>query len=72
MESCQMEGVVLVWFQDPEESGTFTTWEVFIVALQTRFGSMAYEDPMLTLTKLRQTPVKVNYKMQFEALSIQI
>lgn len=46
MESCHMDGEVLVWFQDPEESGTFTTWEVFIVALQTRFGSMAYEDPM--------------------------
>ena len=48
-----MEDEALVWFQDAEESGIFTSWDSFVKALHTRFGSSAYDDPMEALTKLR-------------------
>ena len=41
-------------------------------SLLTRFGNSAYEDPMKSLTRLRQTTSVVVYKGQFEALSNRI
>ena len=41
-------------------------------ALHTRFGALAYDDPMEALTKLRQVSSVSNYKAQFEALSNRI
>jgi hypothetical protein len=38
-------------------------------ALQVRFGFTAYNDPMESLTRLRQTSTVAAYKAQFEALS---
>ena len=72
MASFHMDGDALVWFQDSDENGVFATWEGFVDALLTRFGSTAYEDPMESLTKLRQTSNVVIYKGQFEALSNRI
>ena len=57
----------LVWFQDADESSLFTSWEPFVRALQIRFGSTAYNDPIETFTRLRQTSAQ--YKAQFKALS---
>ena len=69
MASFHMDGDALVWFQDSDENGVFATWEGFVDALLTRFGTAAYEDPMESLTKLRQTFNVVIYKGQFKALS---
>ena len=67
-----MEDEALVWFQDAEEFGQFTSWEVFVRALHVRFGASAYDDPMATLTSLRQGGLVAIYKGQFEALSNRI
>lgn len=67
-----MEGDALVWFQDSEEAGVFTSWEAFNKALYTRFGSMVYDDPMEDLHRLRQTTTVIVYKTQFEVLSNRI
>ena len=72
MASFHKEGDALVWFQDSDENGVFATWEGFLEALLTRFGSTAYEDPMESLTRLRQISNFVVYKGQFEALSNKI
>ena len=67
-----MEDETLIWFQDAEETGQFTSWEGFVRALHTRFGALAYDDLMEALTKLRQVSSVSNYKAQFEALSNRI
>ncbi|WJZ95606.1 hypothetical protein VitviT2T_014364 [Vitis vinifera] len=48
------------------------SWEGFVRALQTRFGSSPYEDPMEALIRLKQTSTVEDYKSQFEALSNQL
>lgn len=68
MASFHMEGEALVWFQDADEAGQFPTWDSFLQALQTRFGP-AYDDPMESLMKLRQSSTVGDYTAQFEALS---
>ena len=47
-------------------------WESLIQALHIRFGITAYDDPMETLTRLRQTASVSLYKAQFEVLSNRI
>jgi len=49
-----MEDEALVWFQDVKDAGQFTSWDAFIKALHIRFGTLAYDDPMEALPKLRQ------------------
>ena len=39
------------------------------MALQTRFGFTAYDDPMEALTRLKQTTTVISYKSNFEILS---
>ena len=51
------------------EASQFTSWEAFVKALHARFGTTAYDDPMETLTRLRQVDSVAIYKGQFEALS---
>jgi len=63
-----MEGDALIWFQDSDESGYFSTWNDFSEALLLRFGP-AYDDPMEAITRLRQTSTVTLYKTQFEVLS---
>ena len=72
MASFHMDGDALVWFQDSNENGVLATWEGFVDALLIRFGSTTYEDPMESLTRLRQTSNVVVYKGQFKALSNRI
>ena len=48
-----LEEETLIWFQDAEQAGGFPSWEVFIKALQTRFGVTAYDDPMEALIRLK-------------------
>jgi len=62
----------LVWIQDKEELGLFMSWEAFVKALQTQLGSVAYDDKMEALTRLRQISAVANYKEQFKALFNQI
>ena len=48
-----LEEEALVWFQDAEESGLyFTSLDAFVRALQVRFGTTTYGDPMEALTRL--------------------
>ena len=72
MASFDMDGDALVWFQDSDENGAFATWEGYVEALLTRFGSTTYKDPMESLIRLRKTSNVVVYKGQFEALSNRI
>nr|XP_023879731.1 uncharacterized protein LOC111992135 [Quercus suber] len=72
MASYHLDGEALIWFQDSEQAGGFVSWEVFIKALQTRFGTSAYDDPMEALTRLKQTTSVVSYKGNFEILSNRI
>ena len=60
-----MDSEALIWFQDSEEVGLFVDWESLIQALHIRFGATIYDDPMETLTRLRQTASVSLYKAQF-------
>ena len=62
LASYHMEDEALIWFQDAEEVGIFTSWEAFVRALHVRFGSSSYDDPMETLTKLKQVGSVYAYK----------
>ena len=65
MASYHLDGEALIWFQDAKQVGGFASWEVFIRALQTHFGTLAYDDPMEALTRLKQTTTAVSYKSNF-------
>ena len=60
----------LIWFQDCERS--LDSWETFVRAIQVKFGPSSYDDPMETLTMLKQTTTVAAYKSQFEMLSNRI
>ena len=66
LASYHMEEEALIWFQEVEEASQFTSWEAFVRALHIRFGATAYDDPMETLTRLRQVGsvvcIRVNLK----------
>lgn len=63
------EGRALVWFQELRSSNGLTTWNEFLKALQTRFGTGSYDDPMETLVKLKQTGSIEEFKSRFETLA---
>jgi hypothetical protein len=67
--SFHLEGEALIWFQDTEGTGQVNTWDSFYKSCITRFGPIAYDDPMESMTRLRQTSTVAVYKAQFEALS---
>jgi hypothetical protein len=67
--SFHMEGEALIWFQDADYSGLIGNWDSFAKACLVRFGPTSYDDPMESLTRLRQTHSVAAYKAQFEALS---
>ncbi|KAF5481388.1 hypothetical protein F2P56_002043 [Juglans regia] len=69
LTSFHMEGKALTWFQNLEESGQLTDWESFLKALLVHFGPNAYDDPMESLTRLRQMGSVEEYKDKFESLS---
>jgi hypothetical protein len=59
----------LIWFQDAEGTSQVNTWDSFYKSCITRFGPTAYDDPMESMTRLRQTSTVEVYKAQFEALT---
>lgn len=69
LASFYMEGQTLIWFQDLEDSRNLRNWEDFTRALLTRFGTNSYNDPMESLTRLKQNWIVEEYKSKFEALS---
>jgi hypothetical protein len=64
-----MEGKAITWYQELEETGILTNWEAFVKALQVRFGTSSYDDPMEALISIKQTSTVELYKTQFEMLS---
>lgn len=44
-------------------------WDVFVKAILLRFGVISYDDPMKSLTRLRQIDSMEEYKVKFEVLS---
>ena len=67
-----MDGEALAWFQEGGETGLFKDWETLVEAIQIRFGTTTYDDPMEALTRLRQSTIVVAYKLEFEALTNRI
>ncbi|XP_062109866.1 uncharacterized protein LOC133821735 [Humulus lupulus] len=63
-----LEGVSCTWFQWMEKSGSFTDWESFLRALQQRFGTSIYDDPLGRISKLTQKGRVSDYRAEFEAL----
>ena len=64
-----MEGRALAWFQWMTSNDQFTSWPVFLQALQTRFAPSQYEDPTGSLFKLTQRGLVDNYLSEFEDLA---
>ncbi|KAJ6865748.1 hypothetical protein NC652_037308 [Populus alba x Populus x berolinensis] len=58
--------------RDLEALGSITSWDGFTQSLLTRFGPFILDDPIKTLTRLRQTTIVEAYKSQFEILSNQL
>jgi hypothetical protein len=50
-----MEGKAITWYQELEETEILTSWEAFVKALQIRFGTSSYDDPMEALISIKQT-----------------
>jgi hypothetical protein len=69
LASYNIEGKALVWFQDLFHSGQLPNWDALTQALLKRFGSSAYDDPMESLTRLRQQTSVEDYKGKFKILS---
>ena len=67
--SFYMEGRALAWFQWMSNNGQFTSWPVFLHALQTRFAPSQFEDPIGALFKLTQKGTVSSYLSEFEALA---
>jgi hypothetical protein len=64
-----MEGKALSWFTALRSTNNLCSWDEFLVAIQVRFGKSSYDDPMETLSKLKQTGSLEEYKTQFEVLA---
>lgn len=67
-----MEGRALVWFQELKASGSIGTWEEFARAIQIRSGQGAYDNPMETLSKLKQEGSLEDYKTKFDTLALKV
>ena len=72
LASFHMEGEAMIWFQESEETGVFYDWESLVQAMQVRFGTTAYDDPLEMLAWLRIIATVAMYKAQFEVLSNRI
>ena len=62
LASYHMEEEALIWFQEAEQAGQFTSWEAFVRSLHVRFGSSTYDDLLETLTRLRRVGSMATYK----------
>jgi hypothetical protein len=72
ISSFHMEGRAMVWFQELKASKTVSNWEEFVRAIQIRFCRGAYDDPMETLSKLKQEGLLEDYKTKFDTLSLKV
>lgn len=52
-----------------DESNQFVEWDQFVKHLLVRFGSHCYDDPMESITRLRQSRFVDEYKARFESFS---
>lgn len=58
----------MIWYRDLENSNTIVDWESFVKVFLSRFGPSLYDDPMKTLTRLRQVGYVEEYKVEFEVV----
>jgi len=70
--SFYMEGKALIWFQELKSTRGLSSWGGFLRALTIRFGTGSYDDPMETLTNLKQVGLLEEYKTQFDTLAIKV
>ena len=50
-----MKGKALSWFTVVRNTNDLSRWDEILVAIQVRFGKSSYDDPMETLSQLKQT-----------------
>jgi hypothetical protein len=62
LSSFHMDGRALIWFRELRSSNSIHGWGDFVRALQIRFGRGSYDDPMETLSKLKQDGALEDYK----------
>ncbi|KAI5412398.1 hypothetical protein KIW84_057172 [Lathyrus oleraceus] len=63
-----LQGPALVWFKWLHSNNFLTTWDAFIIALETCFGSSSYDNHEASLYKLKQTdPIGVALLQKFQA-----
>jgi hypothetical protein len=67
-----MDGKDLVWFQELKAINEVSTRTNFIRAIQIKFGRGPYDDPMETLSKLKQECSLEKYKNQFDILALKV
>jgi len=72
ISSFHMEGKALMWFKELKANKCVSNWEEFVRAMHIRFGKGSYDDPMETLTKLKQVGLLEDYKTQFDNLAIKV
>lgn len=53
LASFHMQGDALIWFQDGGDIDQFPYWDAFVKELQIRFGPLAYDDSMESITRLK-------------------
>ncbi|XP_062119217.1 uncharacterized protein LOC133832962 [Humulus lupulus] len=63
-----LDGAPSTWFQWMEKGGSITDWDSFLMALQQRFGTSIYDDPLGRISKLTQTGRVSQYRAEFESL----
>jgi hypothetical protein len=67
-----MDGKALVWFRELRANNSVTTWAEFVRSMQTRFDKGSHDDPMETLSKLKQVGWLDDYKNQFDTLALKV
>ncbi|XP_060969861.1 uncharacterized protein LOC133037067 [Cannabis sativa] len=68
MAAFHLDGAPSTWFQWMEKGGAITNWTSFLKALQQRFGTSIYDDPLGRISKLTQSGKVAEYRAEFEAL----
>lgn len=68
LASFHVEGKTMLWFQDLKNMRIITDLKTFVKAFVIRFGPSSYDEPMETLTRLRQTGSVEEYKVEFELI----
>jgi len=64
-----MQGPALARFKWLHSNHQLTTWEAFTYTLECRFGPSTYENHQVTLFKLKQVGLVMEYQSQFEMLA---